>query len=172
MSSTNFNIEYVKNDFRNSITKYFGNPVMTKLRELSNGYSIYYAKVGCMLCVEDRYILCFIRNDNEEIFTNMKLSSLQWVSFQTRTIEQLEILTSDGMKKITLKTQEKPTFTDKNILDKIYQTEKKSDRNVYSFDIQPVKVELLYTESDTEYSNSGTLQTALETFNCVLTFLI
>ena len=36
----------------------------------------------------------------------------------------------------------------------------------------PLKIELLFTKEDDNYSNSGTIQSALDTYNCVLSFTI
>ena len=44
---------------RQSLIDYFGDLLMTKIQETEQSYnkrsySLYYAKIGCMLCVEDR----------------------------------------------------------------------------------------------------------------------
>lgn len=168
------NVEHEKQKCRESICRYFGNPIMTKLR-VDGIYSIYYAKSGCMLCIDDRYILCIVENDINPMFTNVILSNLHWVCFQTRTISDLQILVNGKTTSITLKSQEKPNYTDVIISEKIYSMDvsmENRDRVVYSAESLPIRVELLFSEKDRDYSPSGTIQGAMDTFNCVLSFIM
>ena len=162
------NIFQEKLKIQNSIVDYFGDTIMTKLKQSPEthnkpSYSLYYAKIGCMLCVEDRYIIAVTEQDPYNIGFQQRLSELNWISFQTRTIEK-----SPGQ----LKTQQLKSKSSQIITDKIKSYEKREDRNVYMALNVPLKVELLYTKDDDNYSDSGTIQSALDTYNCVLTFTI
>ena len=162
------NIFQEKQSIRKSISDYFGNLVMTKLKktdptENKPSYSIYYAKIGCMLCVDDRYVIAIVESDPYPIGSQEYLSEMNWISFQTRTIEQ---------PLSQLKTQQTKSVMTRQITDKIHLQEKTQDRNVYMASTLPLKIELLYTTEDDNYSNSGTIQSALDTYNCVLSFTV
>ena len=153
---------------RQSLIDYFGDLLMTKIQETEQSYnkrsySLYYAKIGCMLCVEDRYLIVVVDSDPYSINHLENLSQLNWISFQTRTIDK----PPQG-----LRTQQIPSKINKLLTDKINLVEKKPDRYVYMSKTTPLKIELLFTKEDDNYSNSGTIQSALDTYNCVLSFTI
>lgn len=175
--SLNINQERVM--FYRNIVKHFGDAVMTKVKEFPKvcdpsslskpyptcreGFSVYYAKLGCMLCIDDRYIACIAENDNHEIGHQRHLSTIPWVSFQTRTIDSLPMKLKDQ----TLKTVQVESFRDR-----IGIREKLKDRNVYYAEKTPIKIELLFDKDGSIFSETGTIQSALDTYNCVVTFLI
>lgn len=162
------NIFQEKLAIQKSIVEYFGDAVMVKIKQIPEtqtkpSYSLFYAKIGCMLCVEDRYIICVIEQDPYPLGFQQRLSEMNWISFQTRTIEK-----SPGQ----LKTQQLKSKMTSILSDKIKLSDKRTDRNVYMAATVPLKVELLYTKEDDTYADSGTIQSALDTYNCVLTFTI
>lgn len=162
------NIFQEKLSIQGAIVKYFGDAVVTKVKQTPHthykpSYSLYYAKIGCMLCVEDRYIIVVVEDDPYPLGSQEYLSQLNWISFQTRTIDKPPA---------QLKTQQVKSVLHSLLTDRIRLTEKKQDRNVYMSHTLPVKIELLYTGEDDSYSESGTIQSALDTYNCVLTFTV
>ncbi len=167
MSSLNIHQEKLK--FYSTIVSYFGDALMTKVKEFpptsptSGTFSVYYSKLGCLLCINDRYIACIVKNDPHPIGNQKHLSDMRWVSFQTRTIEHLPMKLASQ----TLKT----TVPD-GIRDKIILQEKLGDRCVYYAQNAPIKVELLYDKDNHIYSETGTVQSALDTYNCSISFLI
>lgn len=163
------NIYQEKLIVQKAIVSYFGDLIMTKVKQIphtptSPSYSIYYANIGCMLCVEDRYLVVIMESDPFPIGNPEYLSQMNWISFQTRTIENAPY-------QLKIQQQTKPVVT-QTLLDKIQLTETKEDRSVYIASTIPVKVELLYTKEDDSYAEKGTIKSALDTYNCVITFTI
>jgi len=116
-----------------------------------------------MLCIDDRYIVVIVEDNSFPIGHQTYLSNLDWVSFQTRTLENPPI---------EMKTQtSKPKMTPV-VASKIKVTEKKDDRYVYLCDNYLVRVELLFTKDDDTYADSGTIQSAIDTYNCVISFTV
>lgn len=152
-----------------AMVDYFGDVVVTKCREIpetrnSPAYSVYYARIGCMLCIDDRYIVIIVEaNRSYPMRHQAYLSSLNWTSFQTRTIDKAP----KDLKTQTAKSKITPV-----IASKIKLAEKRDDRYVYFTDGVPVKVELLFTKNDDSYAEFGTIQSALETYNCVVSFTL
>jgi hypothetical protein len=153
---------------QSAISSYIGDMMMVKIKQTQAtstkpSYSLYYAKVGCLLCVEDRYIIAVIESDPYPIGSQEPLSHMNWVSFQTRTLEKPPA---------RMKSQETRPVLTKILNEKIHITEKKVDRSVYGVNSLPLKVELLYTKEDESYCDNGTIQSAVDTYNCVLSFTI
>ena len=122
------NIYDEKLSFRNLLVEYFGNIILTKIKS-QNNFSLYYAKVGCMLCVEDRFIVVFTKEDNTQIGTRKYLSNMDWICFQTRTINPSSL-------KFHLDTQQlKQSFS---IHDRIQLHDKKNDRYIYLCENYPI----------------------------------
>lgn len=161
-----FNIYQERTNVQKGILNYFGDVIVTKSKEIqatqnSSAYSIYYARIGCLLCIDDRYIVVIVEGKSFPLGHETYLSSLNWTSFQTRTIEKTPL---------KIKTQTSPSKITPIIASKIKLVEKRDDRYVYFTDNVPVKVELLFTKNDDSYAEFGTIQSALETYNCVVSF--
>ena len=161
------NIYQERTNVRNSLVEYFGDMIMTKVRNISpdinTSYSLYYARVGCLLCIDDRYIIVIIKDNMLPIGHQSYLSALEWISFQTRTIDK----PIPG-----LKTQTTRSKMNNIVASKIKLIDKKSDRYVYFTEDEPIKIELLFTKQDESYAEFGTIQSALDTYNCVISFLL
>ena len=158
------NINKEKYDIYKGVVDYFGDITMIKCREIPNSnLSIYYARIGCLLCVDDRYVVVICEDDNRNFIGYQKpLSAMPWISLQTRTIE-----------KPPMEIQSQNTTTKPNMLlsSKIKLNERGEDRYTYFCNDLPLKIELLCTENDKSYAENGTVSSALETYQCVLSFL-
>lgn len=162
------NIYQERLNVQKSILEYFGDLIVTKLRDTpetqsSPAYSLYYARIGCLLCIDDRYLVIVVEGKSYPIGHQTYLSSLNWTSFQTRTIDKAPK---------DLKTQQSKSKITPIISSKIKLAEKRSDRYVYFTDNAPVRVELLFTKNDDSYAEFGTIQSALDTYNCVVSFTL
>jgi hypothetical protein len=147
---------------------YFGDVVVTKCREIdetdeSPSYSLYYARIGCLLCIDDRYIVIIVEGKSYPSGHQTRLSTLNWTSFQTRTIDKAPK---------DLKTQTSKSKITSIVASKIKLSQKRDDRYVYFAENVPLTVELLFTKNEDSYAESGTIQSALDTYNCVLSFTI
>lgn len=162
------NIFQEKLAVQRAVVSYFGDAIMTKIKQTQPtdtkpSYSLYYAKIGCMLCVEDRYIIAILESDPYPIGSQEQLSRINWVSFQTRTLDKPPAV---------LKTQQLKSKMTPAITDKIKLIDARKDRNVYISNSLPISIELLFTKEDDHYADTGTIQSALDTYNCVLSFNI
>lgn len=184
---SNLNHNYImKQDIYNSIVDYFGDVIMTKLNSKSTSdgisYGLYYCRVGCMLCVDNRYLLVIVKENNENVpvGTQMYLSNLHWISFQTRSIDDFETVNPYDIK---IKQQNVKNNRN-NIIDmemKIY--EELNDRVRYECsEHYPITVDIMKKKSKEKniydmmdgyekeyYTPTCSIQTLLESYQCVLT---
>ena len=133
------------------IIDYFDNPMMTLLRETSDGNLIYCVKIKSQTARYKRYIFAIVPkfyNFNVQTDIKKKLSDLTWKILQTRTLEDdNKVLTHSY--KISSKTPEKYTYVCP-IFDNIV-------------------IDLLVGKTQMKsYSDQGTLGLALETYNCIV----
>ena len=153
-----------KRTLQEAMLSYFGNVKMTKQKEFSN-FSVYYAKVGCLLCVENRYLVAIVKSDDKIIGYSTQLSNLDWDSFQTRTFDK--ILTIDN-----LKIQQLHASTSPNILSsRITKISETNDKTIYTSYEIPVQIELIKDDETDNHSDNGTIKSALDTFYCVVSFV-
>jgi hypothetical protein len=151
------------------VANYFGNITLTKLASIPRQVPIgmYYARIGCLLCDDNQYIVALVEGDNTPIGNTERLSDLKWISFQTRMLDKLP-------NKSTLSSQEFKSVLsrDTTLTDKIQLQERREDRCVYHSTHYPIQIELLIEKENDVYSESGTIRSALDTYACVITFLI
>jgi hypothetical protein len=142
---------------------YFNNPTFTKTNDTSDSYSLYYARVTCMLA-EFRYLIVVTDQDQAPMGTNVSLSDLQWKSFQLRTLSK-EVKAPE----ITYKKENNGVFDDDIQLLKRDKTENKV---LYQCVHNPLIVELLPTKKGSvhDYPEKATLEAAMDTFQCVIYF--
>lgn len=81
----------MSNDIYNLFTRYFDNPLMTKLKNV-NDYSLYFTKLYCLLATNYRYIIVIVRDDVNEIGHTEYLSDIKWVCIQTREISERHVI--------------------------------------------------------------------------------
>ena len=193
------NHDYImKQDIYDNIVKYYGDIVMTKLnsRSTSDGanYGLYYCRVGCMLCVDNRYLLVIVkeydsnlsRNNNQSdvidipVGTQMYLSNLHWISFQTRSIDEFETVNPYDIK---IKQQNVKNNRNAIVDMEMKMSEELNDRVRYECsEHYPITVDIMKKKSREKniydmmdgyekeyYTPTCSLQTLLESYQCVLT---
>ena len=147
----------------NIIVEYFGDIVMTK-KSINNEYSVYYSNIGCLLCLDNRYLVAITQNDDFPINYSCKLSELSWVSFQTRIFDKI------GFR---LKQQQiKQLKVSRLLLSKIEKVDETKTKSVYMSHDVPLKIELLKENEIDKHSETGTIKIALDTYACVLSFIL
>ena len=156
------NIQQEKERIYKAFSDYYGNPYFVKGKEVNN-YSLYYARKECLLCIDNQFLIVVVNRDYNSIGESERLSNLKWVSFQTRTMEKAPV---------SLKSHDVKSILNNDINEKITLVEKTQDRCVYQPDYSPLKIELMFDEDYSNYSGTGTIKSSLETYNCVITFLI
>ena len=140
------------------LVEYFDNPRMVKWKDNDN-FSIYISKIKTFLSKDSRYLICIIKKDNENPGSEFLLSELYWDSFQTRT---LNLPLSLPFHSYEIKRGNSPSIS----------VISRSKTNVdYSCPDLPIKVTLLPTKGEYEYSDKGNLYSALETYQTIITHL-
>jgi len=200
--SNNLSHNYImKQDLYNSIIDYYGDVLFTKLNSKStsdgNTYGLYYCQIGCMLCIDNRYLLAIVKesisqelrpndntnNDEIPIGTQMYLSNLHWISFQTRTIEDFK---SINQYNIRIKQQNVKNNRNAIVDMEMKLSEELSDRVRYECsEHYPITVDIMKKKSrekniynmmdgyEKEYFTPiCSLQTLLESYQSVVTLNI
>jgi hypothetical protein len=93
------------------------------------------------------------------------LSSLRWVSFQTRTTENI----AKEFNGIQVYPQQYRITTQNNITDPVNLIEEKRSHFLYLPENLPVKIEVLKLKEDDSFARKGTVSSALELYQTVLT---
>lgn len=150
-----------KDNVYSLFAEYFGNPVMTKTKDVGD-YSMYMSKVHALLLVEHRYIIAFLNKDDTQVGEKIKLSELPWVSFQTRSLTDEHDLPYHSYTPRRLPGLSKT-------INRIQNT---NQAYVYNCDGLPVMITLIPKDktSNLEYNPTGTLVTALETYNTIVSW--
>lgn len=149
----------IKTSMYQIFSQYFGNPPMTKVKNVDN-YSMYIVKINAILSIEYRYIIIFVIKNNDEIGSKKLLHELDWISLQTRTLQDEHKV-------------ETHSYTPQRLpgLNKTISLIKK-DKNqyLYSVDTFPLSLVLLPKKnSENEYNSNGNLIMALETYQTIIT---
>jgi hypothetical protein len=189
----------MKQDIYNSIVDYYGDVLFTKLNSKStsdgNIYGLYYCQIGCMLCIDNRYLLTIVKEQRENnddtnntndiipIGTQIYLSNLHWISFQTRTIDDFKSVNPYNMK---IKQQNVKNNRNTIIDMEMKLSEELNDRVRYECsEHYPITVDIMKKKSkekniynmmdgyEKEYfTPTCSLQTLLESYQSVVTINI
>lgn len=141
---------------------YFNDPVMTKLKNTDQGFSVYITKTYCLLSKECRYIVAITAQDTIPLGSQIQLRNIRWQSIQTRTLaEQYDIPSHSYIPKTT-----------GPLMAKIHRTKITEKASIYACETIPLLVTLLHTSKKTSdsYQNTGTIVFALETWETIITF--
>ena len=148
---------------KNSVYKlfrwYFDDPVFSKVRQ-SDDHAIYMARMDPLLSNEYRYLVAIVENDRSPVDTKNSLGNLKWVSLQTRSLPDLYTMPKQGYSR-----KKEPPMTDP--ISRVHQDPKQS---AYTTERLPIKITLLHRKDKDEYSERGTIISALETYQTVVTF--
>lgn len=144
-----------------AFVEYFANPSMTKMKDI-NDFSMYIARVYAILGIEYRYIIVFVKRDEFPLGSTKLLSNLSWVSLQTRSLPEEHNLSSHSYIPKRLPNLDK----------KISLIRKDEKQYLYHVDQLPISIVLLPTKKnrDFEYATTGSVTTALESYQTIVTF--
>lgn len=142
---------------------YFNNPSFIKQNDVHDNHSLYYARVQTLLS-DPRYIVVISDPDMRPKGTIVSLKDIHWKSFQLRIIEK-EIQCPE----ITYDKTNNGVFDDKIIL---VRRDKLQEKVIYQCKFNPLTVELLPSKKGSimDYPEQSTLETAMDSFHCVLYF--
>jgi len=147
-----------KQDVYNMFTDYFRNPRMIKIKDVEQ-YSMYLTKIHTLLGIEFRYLIAFVYKDSVQVGGVETLDNLSWVSFQTRTLSE-EYNTPSH----TYIPQRTPS------LDKRIKLVRKTEKSyAYIVEELPILITMI-PKGKNEYSATGSVIPALETFNTIVSF--
>lgn len=142
-------------------TEFFQNPTMIKTKEVE-GHSVYMTKTHCLLSRECRFLVALVKSDGMSLGTPEELKNLPWVSFQTRTLK-------DAHKEL-----QPHIFYPKakgKMLSILTRTNSDTESSTYSCEELPIIVTMLHKKKEVdEYSPSGSLASALQTYYTVISF--
>lgn len=151
-----FSLEYQY--IYNLISEYYENPLLYKIKDEEN-HSLFGAQLSSFLLNERYYIICSTSLTQEK---TMFLKDIPWTSFQVRT------LTDDkysDLPKIKYRIKKENKFgTPLRLISR------NTDISSYKTNLNlPLTISLLHTKGlEYEYSNEGTIQSALETHQTIL----
>lgn len=150
-----------KNEVFEAFVEYFNNPLMVKIKNVSN-FSMYCVKIYAMLGNAYRYLIVLTEIDFEELGFKKHLKDIEWVSLQTRTLQEKYIVHTHSYRKNL-----KPPLNDK-----ISVQSRTEDASTYKAENLPLVITLLNTRKNNkhQYSPSGTIISALETFQTIINF--
>ena len=157
--------------FRNDIAEYYGNPVMTKVKE--NGmYSIYKVKISSyLIATEPRYLVAITLNDPHPIFHRQTLKDMKWVSFQARQVEkgaEDKDLNIAGEVDLPYENHDARIVS---VYDKIYKVDKERDDEYleYKSFTFPIKILVVCNKQRCfNYKDEAQIEQALRYFNTVI----
>jgi len=141
-------------------TEYFGNPLMTKLKNVDQ-YSVYICKIHALLGIEYRYMILFVHQDKIPLGTQIPMGKLSWISLQTRALQEEHQIPYHSYRPRRLSGLEQ----------KIHLVHKDPQQYVYHAEQLPLIITLLpKTRNTMEYNDHGTLVVAIETYQTIISF--
>lgn len=140
-------------------TEYFENPLLTKVKNVDK-YSMYAVRIHALLGIENRYVMVFVYQDEHPVGHQERLSTLNWISLQTRDLPDEY--------KVTMHSYiPRRTKIDQRI--SLVQTRERT--YIYNVASLPLQITLLPTKNkNIDYNQSGSVTSALETYNTIVTF--
>jgi hypothetical protein len=155
-----------KNHVYESFSAYFKNPVMTKIKDVKLSekamYSVYMVKIRALLGNAFRYLILFVDKDDNSIKTNKYMNDCEWISLQTRTLEENHSIATHSYQSVR-----KPPMNQK-----ISIKTRDDKKSIYNVDKFPLEITLLHTRKNHsyQYNPNGTIASALETFQTIVNF--
>lgn len=154
----------VQSLIRQRVNSIYDSFVMTKVGQYQD-MGIYKALIDSLIAGPSRYIVAIVPQDSAPMSSEKMLSSLRWVSFQTRTTENI----AKEFNGIQVYPQQYRITTQNNITDPVNLIEEKRSHFLYLPENLPVKIEVLKLKEDDNFARKGTVSSALELYQTVLT---
>lgn len=154
-----YGFDPLRDDIYPLFTSYFENPRMRKIKDI-NSYSMYMIKIHALLGIEYRYLIVFVSKDDNIVGNEKFLGELQWESLQTRTMTDEHNIPFHSYLPRRLDGLDK----------KISLLHKDANQYVYKVEELPLKIVLLPKTKGLDYTNSGSVVSALETYQTLVSF--
>lgn len=156
--------ETKQDKFNSLLVQFYNNPVMVKLKTVNN-HGMFVAKVHCLLSAQKRYIIAYVDRDMSPNGTHVRLDSLRWDNFQTRTLDEMEMPANTPYVQYAPKRIQGLD----NAISKIDASNNSTTyQAVGEF---PLTVTMIHPKKMSfNYQDKGTIVSALETFQTILTW--
>lgn len=158
----NPNFDPSKNILYEAFCDYFNNPTVTKIKNVEQ-FSVYMVKIFSMIGNAYRYLVLFVNIDSNNIGFKQSMKDLEWISLQTRTLEDYHDIPIHRYKAVTNIPELNQSLHIKT------RDEKQS---MYECENVPLVVTLLHTRKNyvMQYPNKGSIVSALETYQTIFNF--
>jgi hypothetical protein len=159
----------MKQKIRNAIRDLYSNIVMTKTHDVpTHRLSVYKAVVEPLTSGPDvKYLVAIAPNTtfNVDIGTQLKLSEIDWINFQTRSTMNPE----KEFNELHLQPQRYQVPQDNILHDRIKCVNETDTKWIYTSQNIPVQIEVLVQKENENFAQEGTIIGALELFQTILT---
>jgi hypothetical protein len=151
-----------KNHVYEAFCEYYNNPILTKIKNISDVYSMYMIKIHAMLGNAFRYLLVIVDIDDNPLKFKKPMKECDWISLQSRTLEDHHDIPSH-----VYQSRKTPSLSQK-----IHIKTQDEKQSVYESETYPLTVTLLHTRKNHkyQYQPTGTIVSALETFQTIINF--
>jgi hypothetical protein len=138
---------------------YFNHPTLYKIKDIDIKFSLYMVKTYCLLNTQCRYIIMIVPFDTNSVNFPLKMRDVDWVSLQTRELSENH--------KIPSHNYQPSSFLPLN--KKIERIEQNESMSTYICKDYPLTIKLLQKKGMNEFQSKGTIITALETYQTIIT---
>ena len=158
----NPNFDPSKNIVYEAFCDYFNNPIVTKIKNVEQ-FTVYMVKIFSMIGNAYRYLVLFVNRDYNNIGFKQPMKNVEWISLQTRTLEDFHDIPVHKYRAVTNIPELKQSLHIKT------RDEKQS---IYECENFPLVVTLLHTRKNyiMQYPNNGNIASALETYQTIFNF--
>jgi len=139
--------------------EYFNHPTFYKIKDIETKYSLYMVKTYCLLNTQCRYIIIIVPYDTNPPLTPLKLRGVNWFSLQTRELSENHKIPSHAYQPTPFPPLNK----------KIERVEQSESMSTYICKDYPLTIKLLQKKGINEFQNKGTIISALETYQTIIT---
>lgn len=150
-----------KNIIYESLCDYFNNPMFKKIKDVEN-FSMYMVRIYTMIGNSYRYLILFTLKDTNKIGNLKEMKNIEWISLQTRTLEDVH----------DLKPYKYIPTTNSELSQKVNIKTRDEKQSVYECEKFNLIITLLHTRKNFtyQYQNTGTIISCLETYQTLINF--
>jgi hypothetical protein len=158
-----------KSYIRKAFSELYKGVIMTKTSEWNQEpygvYGIYKARLNSYTMGDMNIIIAIVPEDDLPLGTRKLIDSLEWVSFQTRVMTNVK----KDLNGFNLQMQNYMIKGDSILNDRIKAIKETHTKMIYNTSNLPLKVEILKLNEDDTFSEEGSIMSALEVFQTIIT---
>jgi len=158
-----------KSYIRKAFSDLYKGIVMIKTNEYNQEpygvYGIYKARLNSYTMGDNNIIIAIVPEDDLPLGTRKLIDSLEWVSFQTRVMTSVK----KDLNGFNLPMQSYMIKGDNILNDRIKAIKETKTKMIYTTSNLPLKVEILKLNEDDSFSEEGSVMSALEVFQTIVT---